>query len=65
MRPDERRANKDTVSPLRVEAFKIVERWARDASKEIACANIERAHKQGREPGESARSFLELLVVAA
>lgn len=72
---DEHDANKETVidnmitgqytAPLRVVAFNVAEGWARDASKEIALATIERAHREGREPSESAKSFVELFEAAA
>jgi hypothetical protein len=38
---------------------------ARDVSKDIARAVIEKAHSEGRRPNESAREFLEMFDIAA
>jgi hypothetical protein len=72
---DERDANKETIvdnmitgqytSPLRVVAFNVAEGWARDVSKEIALAVIEKAHSEGRHPSESAIDFLKMFEIAA
>jgi hypothetical protein len=53
------------TSPLRVVAFNLADGWARDVSRDIARAVIEKAQSDGRQPSESARGFLELFEEAA